>query len=240
MAAHVHPMPALPPVVAAQEAERLRVARDLHDELGQHLLALKLELSRLSQAEDLGGAQVVRQRVRSVLPLVDGAMAAVRRIAVDLRPPDLSGSGLLPALQALARQVRSRLSVNVEVHARLDGLDHNVISVGLALAIYRIAQEALSNAARHAKASTVSIEVIAEGASLVLRVRDDGLGLSREDGWSRPRLGLQGMRERAEACGGWLQIQDAAQGGCVVEARLPISRTAGNGGGSQGYTGEVN
>ncbi len=233
-------LPALPPVVAAQEAERLRVARELHDELGQYLLALKLELSRLAQTEDLDDAQAVRQRVRGLLPLVDGTMAAVRRIALDLRPPDLSGSGLVPALQALARQVRARLSINVEVHARLEGLDHNALVPGAELATYRIAQEALSNAVRHAKASMVDVEVFTEGAFLVLRVRDDGAGLASRDAWTRPRLGLQGMRERAEACGGQLQIQDAAQGGCVIEARIPIASTVGNGRCDLRFNGEVN
>jgi signal transduction histidine kinase len=233
-------LPALPPVMAAQEAERLRVARELHDELGQYLLALKLELSRLAQADDIDGAQVLRQGVRGVLPLVDGTMAAVRRIAVDLRPPDLSESGLVPALQALARQARARLAVTVDVHVRLNGLEHPGLDPGVELASYRIAQEALSNAVRHAKASRVEVEVLIEGASFVMRVRDDGPGLSRNDGWGRPRLGLQGMRERAEACGGQLRIQDALQGGCVIEARMPVAGATGDVCRDLRFTGEVN
>jgi signal transduction histidine kinase len=240
MHARADPLPVLPPVMAAQEAERVRVARELHDELGQYLLALKLELSRLAQAGDADGAPVLQQGVRGLLPLVDGTMAAVRRIALDLRPPELSESGLVPALQALAQQVRARLSVTVEVRAYLQALGDTRMDPVVELASYRIAQEALSNAVRHAKASTVVVEVIFDGASFLLRVRDDGTGLSRYDATSRPRLGLQGMRERAEACGGQLQVQDALQGGCVIEARMPIAGAAGKMCRDPRFTGEVN
>lgn len=230
----------LPNVLAAREAERLRVARDLHDELGQHLLALRLELWRLAQTEEADGTPAPRQRVRGLLPLVDETMAAVRRIAADLRPPDLHESGLVPALQSLAQQVRARLLVNVEVRAHLSGMRENPRDAAVELAGYRIVQEALSNAVRHAGASTVGIEVAMEGPFLVVSVRDDGRGLSKAARSARPHLGLQGMRERAEACGGRLDVQDAPHGGCVVEARLPISCELGRGDGQVHPKGGVN
>jgi len=223
--------PCLPTVLAAREAERLRVARDLHDELGQHLLALRLELWRLAQADEAHEAQALRQRVRGLMPLVDGTMAAVRRIAADLRPPDLCESGLVSALQSLAQQVRARLSVNVEVHAQLGDLRENTVDEGVELAGYRIVQEALSNAVRHARASSVGIEVAREGQFLVVSVRDDGPGLRLISGSARRHLGLQGMRERAQACGGRLHVRNGLHGGCVVEARLPISFELGAGDG---------
>ena len=221
---HAESLHGLPSVVAAQEAERLRVARELHDELGQQLLALKLELSRLAQAEDVDSGQALQRRVRGLLPLVDDSMAAVRRIAAGLRPPELDETRLESALQALAAQARARLSVNVEVDARLDGLGENHVEPEHRLAIYRIAQEALSNAVRHACASSVRVVLQAEGECLVLRVCDDGLGLAGGGRAAGRGLGLLGMRERAEACGGRLDVGEAPGGGWVVVARLPLPR----------------
>lgn len=228
----------LPPVVAAQEAERLRVARELHDDLGQHLLALKLELSRITLGGDTDSASTLRQRVHGLLTLVDGSMAAVRRIAADLRPPELGGSGLVPALQSLTRQARARLSVNVELDDRCSGRYVDNADFAVKLAAYRIVQEALSNAVRHAGASRVRVEVGVEASSLVLRVLDDGQGLGGQLGLPRQGLGLRGMRERAEACGGRLEIGDAPGGGCIVVARLPLVGAAGPSG--RGVAGEVN
>ena len=226
------------PVVAAREAERLRVARELHDELGQQLLALKLELSRITRADDGDSPPALRQRVHGLLPLVDDTMAAVRRIAAGLRPPELEGACLTQALQSLARQARAHLSVNVEVDDRCDGLNGDNREFAVDLAAYRIVQEALSNAVRHAGASRVRVELAIEAPFLVLRVVDDGGGLRAQERVARQGLGLRGMRERAEACGGRLEVGDAPGGGCAVVARLPLSGAAGKCG--RGVAGEVN
>lgn len=228
----------LPSVLAAREAERLRMARELHDELGQHLLALKLELSRITRAGDGDGPPALRQRVHGLLPLVDDTMAAVRRIAAGLRPPELEGAGLAQALQSLVRQARAHLSVNVELDDRRDGSSEDNHLLMVDLAAYRIAQEALSNAVRHSGASRVRVELGVEAPFLVLRIVDDGRGLRDQDGEGRHGLGLRGMRERAEACGGRLEVGDAPGGGCIVVARLPLSGAAVACG--RGVAGEVN
>lgn len=211
----------LPALVAAREAERQRLARELHDEVGQHLLLLRLELARLARSEGADDRLAPPARLDALLPLVDAAMSAVREVAAGLRPPPLGGQGLVPALRQLARQWCARATLGVEVDVSLPVTLHNQIDEQMSWTAYRIVQEALSNAARHAGASLVKVEVHAEAGCLMLRVRDDGLGLRREPGAQRTGLGLQGMRERAEACGGQLRVLQAA-GGCVIEARLPL------------------
>ena len=213
----------LPPLMAAREAERQRVALELHDEVGQHLLLLKLELVRLVRAEGAGALPATPARLDALLPLVDAAMSAVRQVAAGLRPPPLHGQGLVPALRQLAQQWCARATLGVEVGAYLPVAVHNQLDPYLSWTAYRIVQEALSNVARHAGASAVKIEVAAEAGCLVLRVRDNGQGLRHDPGAGRIGLGVQGMRERAEACGGQLRVCQATDsGGCVVEARLPL------------------
>lgn len=196
----------LPPLMAAREAERQRVALELHDEVGQHLLLLKLELARLVRAEGAGALPATPARLDALLPLVDAAMSAVRQVA---------------------QQWCARATLGVEVDAYLPDAGHNQIDSYLCWTAYRIVQEALSNAARHAGASAVKVEVAAEAGCLVLRVRDDGQGLRHGPVAGRIGLGVQGMCERAEACGGQLRVFQATEsGGCVVEARLPLRARA--------------
>lgn len=226
-AAGAAPRDDMPPLVAAREAERQRMALELHDEIGQHLLLLKLELARLARAAGPDGLPATPHRLDALLPMVDAAMSAVRQVAAGLRPPPLQGQGLVPALRQLAQQWCARATLRVKVGACLPVGVHNQLDSYVSWTAYRIVQEALSNAARHAGASAVEVEVAAEAGCLVLRVRDDGLGLRREPKAGRIGLGLQGMRERAEACGGQLRVYRAAEaGGCVVEARLPLRARA--------------
>ena len=206
----------------AREDEQARIARDLHDDLGQILTALKLELGRLeSGLEGAGpGGRWIEEPVVAGAALVDQAQASVNRLASGLRPQALDILGLGPALEEEGRRFTGRCGVRCDVSIG----ELPSIPWGAATALYRIAQEALTNVARHAAASRVGIRVACDGDAVTLSVEDDGRGLSgRFDGHtSGSRLGLLGMRERAARFGGEVRLEPGGAGGAALVARLPL------------------
>lgn len=207
-------------VVEAREEERRRIARELHDELGQRLTALKMEVSSLAGRAGLHAAEVP---VRGMLAMLDETVAAVRRIASDLRPLMLDDLGLNAAIEWLARDTARR--TGIEITAQLSEMPEPP-GGRLATALYRMVQEGLTNAVRHAQASHVTVQLRREGNALVLTVSDDGVGLPgpgalREDGY-----GLLGMRERAEMLGGTLTMENREEGGARLAVRVPLPRKA--------------
>jgi len=185
----------------AQEDERRRIARELHDEAGQVLTALKIEL-------DLDGRKEASE-------MVSRALAQVRDLSNLLRPSVLDDLGLLPALRALAEDFgrRTRIDVALEMGQDLRGFTPEQEVV-----IYRVVQEALTNVARHAEARQVRVGLRAEPRQLRLTVEDDGRGLAGEP---TPHLGLLGMRERITALGGTLAVAASPAQGFRVEALIP-------------------
>jgi len=188
-------------LLRAQEEERRRIARELHDQAGQTLTALKIEL-------DLEGRREASARVAEVL-------AQVRDVSELLRPRALDDLGLVPALRALAEDFSRRTQIPVAIEAD----DPLGWAPETALTLYRVAQEALTNVARHSGARRASVRLVREGAACRLVVEDDGRGL--DDGL-KPHLGLLGMRERVAAAGGTLRLETATGGGLRVEADLPM------------------
>jgi two-component system, NarL family, sensor histidine kinase UhpB len=190
--------------IEAQEAERARIGRELHDEVGQALTGVALEL----QAGELDAA---REALRAA---ADG----VREITHGLRPEPLEDFGLRGALVALATSFadRSRLRVTREIAPALPPLAPET-----ELVVYRVVQEALTNVARHAQARTVVLSVRAQGdgGAVVASVRDDGRGR----GGAAEGTGLQGMRERALLVGGRLDVRDADGGGTEVRLEVPVA-----------------
>ena len=187
------------------EAERRRLARDVHDQLGQTLTALKLYLHRrLADNPEL----------RPYDQLVDEAIATGRRIAADLRPPLLDDLGLAAALGQLARQ--GQLEANVRVEA------DDILTPRQAEQLFRIAQEAVTNVLRHARATHIWIEGGAGGEQYLLAVEDDGVGFD-PGAVRRGALGLVGMRERARLAGGECRWVMPRRGGTRVEIRLPLA-----------------
>jgi two-component system sensor histidine kinase UhpB len=207
-------------VAEAREEERRRIARELHDELGQRLTALKMELSSL-MSQDPHRAQ--SPHVAGMLEMLDETVAAVRRIAADLRPLMLDDLGLNAAIESLAREAARRM--DVEVTVRL-GHDDPPVSSGTAIALYRMVQEALTNVGRHARATDVAIEMKTVGGELVLTVRDNGVGFPAGALQHEGRFGLLGMRERAAALGGRLDIDNPPGGGGRVTVHVPLQSTA--------------
>ena len=201
-------------VVAAQELERKRLARELHDETGQALTSILLGLKPLERAvaDDEG-----RAAVASLRELVVSTLQDVRRLAVELRPSALDDFGLVTALERLVQTLREQTGMQVELETNI--VDR--LPTEMETALYRIVQEAFSNIVEHAGASRVSILVTTRDRSVAAVVEDDGLGFDpaivREDG-----LGLVGMRERLALIGGTLRIESAAGAGTTLVAEVPL------------------
>ncbi len=210
-------------LVDAREDERLRIARGMHDELGQLLTALKLEVAGLAQ-EAIGPGHA--KRIACMKALIDETIVAVRRISDDLRPLMLDDLGLNAAVESLARSAAERMGIEVTV--RRDEEDPPV-QPGVATALYRMVQEALTNVARHARATDVSIDLRVAGTHVVLVVEDNGIGLPsdalrREGSW-----GLRGLRERVTLFGGTLALENAPGSGARMTVRLPLDATGVSG-----------
>lgn len=207
-------------VVEAREEERRRIARELHDELGQRLTALKLELASL-RSEDAGGPDTAGRaaRIAGMMEMVDNTVAALRRIAVDLRPLMLDDLGLNAAIESLARDAARRM--DMEVTVQLDR-DDPPLAPGADIALYRMVQEALTNVGRHAGATDVRIELGRDGDELVLTVHDNGRGFPERAMRQEGRYGLLGMRERALMLGGRLEVDNPPGGGGRITVRLPL------------------
>jgi two-component system, NarL family, sensor histidine kinase UhpB len=200
-------------LVQAREDERRRIARELHDELGQRLTALKMELASLGAQAD-GAA-----RIAAMLDMVDETVASVRRIATDLRPLMLDDLGLNAAIEWLAQSWAERMGIQVRL--RLGAADAD-IGDAAAIALYRVVQEALTNIARHAGASLVRIGLAKRGGLLRLTVQDNGSGLSAASAYREGSHGLMGIRERAFMLGGELQIGNARGGGGRITVCVPL------------------
>ena len=202
-------------VLAAQEAERVGIARDLHDEVGQVLTGVLLQLNSIAEA-----APEHREELDQARQAVRRALEEVRRISSELRPEMLEHLGLVSALTELSSSFArvSGVRVNREFPASLPKLAPEV-----ELAVYRIAQESLTNVARHAQASRVTITLEPGHDSVVLRLTDDGRGFA---GASVEHGGLRSMRERALLVGGALVIKEAPEGGVEVRLEVPAAEVA--------------
>lgn len=214
-------------VVAAQEAERQRIARDLHDETGQGLTAIGLGLrgleSRLSQNPENAAATL--EQLQS---LTADSLKELQRLIADLRPSHLDDLGLSAALRWYAGKIEERSSLRVKVS--IVGSEPPVEDTAK-IATFRIIQEALNNVVRHAEARNVGISMSFEDNGMHVTIRDDGSGfdlerLDRMQSSSRPPLGLAGMRERAALLGGAVSIQSAPGAGTVIEAFVPYHNEA--------------
>jgi two-component system sensor histidine kinase UhpB len=203
--------------LTAQERERLRVAHALHDEAGQTLTAIALEIERAAA----DGPVEQRGRMAALAKQLHASLDEIRRISRDLRPEALDDLGLVNALIALTRRIdrQGELAIERRLAARLPEL-----TTDQELVIYRVAQEALTNVLRHAEASRCVVELEASGETIELSVSDDGVGIPSET--REGTIGIEGMRERALLVGGTLSIDSAPGRGTRVVLRLPIGRPA--------------
>ena len=225
LAAHTH---------AVREDERTRIAREVHDELGSLLVALKMDVNwldkRLSeqQQRDAEAAQTMREtmqsKCRNMSRLIEGAVGNVGRIITDLRPSILDHQGLWAALEWQAQEFAT--GAEMQCDWTMNVSDAPELPEPMAIAVFRIFQEMLSNVGRHAQASVITVSIEADSEVLSLSVRDNGIGASREALDSRTSYGVMGMRERARHFGGDIVIVSKLGQGAIFRLQLPLKSIA--------------
>jgi signal transduction histidine kinase/ligand-binding sensor domain-containing protein len=204
-----------------KEDERQRISRELHDELGQNLTAAKINLQVLRAASD---DETSVQRLNDTIKMVDQMIEQVRNISLALRPPLLDEAGLVPALNAYLQSCQERSGVIIDLNAPAD-VQGNTSAVRTV--VFRVVQEAVNNALRHARATEIQVRLSTEPGALLLSVRDDGQGFDATAVAERvnrgEHLGLLGMAERVRAIGGEFSLDARPGVGSLVEARIPRS-----------------
>lgn len=205
-------------LVQAQEAERKSLSRELHDQVGQMLTALRMELASLGALRE--SAADFDRHLREAKTLAEQTLAAVRDLATGLRPAMLDDLGLGPALEWQGRDFarRSGIPVSVEIDGSLDGLPESHRTC-----VFRVVQEALTNCARHARARSIRVAVHGGPEKLSLMIQDDGVGLSGGEAGGRG-LGLLGIEERVRELGGRVTIRSQANRGTLLQVEIPTPR----------------
>ncbi|HET7365497.1 MAG TPA: PAS domain S-box protein [Burkholderiales bacterium] len=206
-------------VLEAREEEKARIARELHDELGQLLTALKMDLSWLRERID--GSAELAKKAAEMSGMLDQTVTATRRISADLRPLMLDDLGLADATSWLVADFGKRSGVECRIHLPENGsLDQ--LSKTASTALYRAVQESLTNIARHAQAKRAWVLFAVEDGSVHVEIEDDGRGIAPEDLAKTRSLGLKGMRERIAYLGGSVEIALAPRGGTRLRLRVPV------------------
>lgn len=210
-------------LIGAQEEERKRLARELHDESGQALTSLLLGIRLVENSTTLEQAREIASGMRGT---VSQTLEEVHNMALELRPSALDDLGLVAALRRYAQSSPTRLGIEVDLVTA--GMDGQRLPLAVETALYRIAQEALTNVARHSGAGGASVLLERRGDSVVLMVEDEGAGfdLAAVTSARRRRLGLYGMEERASLVGGRLLVESAASAGTTVRVEVPLKEDA--------------
>jgi signal transduction histidine kinase len=205
-----------------REEERAHIARELHDELGQMLTALKMDVAWLNSRCQSCKASGIGSKLAEMGQLIDSTIAAARRISAALRPTMLDDLGLKAAVEWLIEDfAKHNEGINCALRFELGEQD---VGDQLATAAFRIVQECLTNISRHAAASTLEVRIGLHEQQLIIHVSDNGRGLPAQ-ATRQGSYGLIGMRERAEALGGTLVLSNQPTGGLSVEANLPLTST---------------
>jgi signal transduction histidine kinase len=204
-------------LLTAQEDERRRVARELHDDISQRLALLAIEADTASARAD-GGPD---RRTAGASPKLHALAADVHAIAQNLHPSRLESLGLPATLRAYCEDIGKQQRVAIACRAVEPQVE---IPADIALALFRVAQEAVQNAVRHGGAGLIDVELSADGRGLVLTIADDGRGFADESAETSGGLGIAGMRERLRYVGGRLQIDSRPGAGTTVVAKVPLPR----------------
>jgi signal transduction histidine kinase len=208
-------------ILELQDSERRRIARELHDSVGQYLAGLKINLNQLETGSRIDAPKLLRETVE----LTDFAIQEVRTISHLLHPPLLEELGFLPAARWYVDEYgkRSQVKVSLRIEEPIARLPR-----GVELALFRVLQESLTNVYRHAAAQSVDVRILCDDGHVTLTVADDGKGipldvLARFKGGAAPGIGLGGMRERLAEFGGEIKVESSS-GGSVVQAVIPTNR----------------
>jgi signal transduction histidine kinase len=206
------------------EKEKLTIAKDMHDELGQVLASLKMDLTllerRIKTAEGTIEPALYIEEIKRMKDLVDSTMDQVMQHVSTLRPAVLDRLGLMAALEWQLQEFHDRTGLAYELISEVDEIN---ITDESAVAVFRIYQEILSNIALHARAGKVVVEINQRDTSLFIAIRDDGIGIAEADLEKRNTFGLLGMKERALIFGGEVEIAGAPGQGTTVKVRIPIT-----------------
>ncbi len=202
-----------------REQERARMARDIHDHLGQALTALKMDVAEVKRRLKAGDTEAVDDRLNEMAELIDNSVNDVRRVAAELRPVILDDLGFVLAIKAYLQDVERRSDLQLVLHTDLVDLP---IGADRATALFRILQEALTNVVRHAAARRVNVSLAADGNLVRLVVHDDGVGIAAAESRNPRAIGLVGMRDRARLFGGAVTVTGGPGKGTTVTAQLPL------------------
>jgi signal transduction histidine kinase len=202
-----------------REDERIRIARDLHDELGQQLTVLKLDISWMRKKIS-GKEEMIQQKITELLSTVDNTIKTVRRISTELRPSVLDDLGLVAAMEWQSNEFEKRTGIETNLNSEIKELK---LPVKIATGLFRIFQESLTNVARHADATSVNALLGIENGKIRMQIVDNGKGFDQQTIENKKTLGILGMRERAKIMGGEYSIESLHGRGSVIEVKVPIS-----------------
>ena len=200
------------------EEERARISRQVHDELGQMLTILKMQLAAISSRLN-PDQQALRDRARDMSQYIDESIKTIRRIASDLRPPVLDDFGLIAALEWHLNNFELHTAIHCRLVANTDYLE---LDRNIATDLFRITQESLTNVMRHAHATEVEIHLTREPDALELKIQDNGKGITPSELSASKSLGIFGLRERAQLLGGTLDVRGAPGAGTTVTVRISL------------------
>ncbi|HEU5180421.1 MAG TPA: sensor histidine kinase [Candidatus Polarisedimenticolia bacterium] len=208
-------------ILSAQEKERQDISRELHDEVGQSLTGINITLATLKR-ESAVNTRDIRRRIAIAERLVEKSLKALRRFVRELRPPILDDMGLIPALDSHLKEFakRTRVQIRFKAVAAVERCDNEKRTV-----LYRVAQEALTNIAKHAEATRVSVSLVSLPGAIRMEIRDNGKSFQVNRaflGKRKRRFGLIGMRERVEMVQGNFQVESARGRGTTVRAEIPF------------------
>lgn len=207
-------------VESAREEERTRIAREIHDELGQAMTGLKMDVSWLEKKLP-AGVPMFAEKTQEMTQLIDSTIKSIRRIATELRPGVLDNLGIQAAIEWQAQEFEHHTGITCSVTFRPEAV---VLDDQRSTAVFRILQEALTNVARHAHATKVRILLIQESGSVVLEVIDNGKGISRDNLAVLKSFGILGIRERASQFGGTVEITGTPGAGTTARIVLPLEK----------------
>jgi signal transduction histidine kinase len=216
-------------LLSAQEEERKRISRELHDEIAQTLASINVRLGALKEGAATS-TKDLQKKIASTQRLVEKSVDIVHRFARELRPTVLDDLGLIPALNSFARALakRTHLHIHLKIFAAVEDLDNVKRTV-----LFRVAQEALTNVVRHAQASRVELSIQRHSGTVCMNIKDDGRSFQVQrvlHARRNHRLGLLGMRERVEMIGGRFGIESAPGRGTTIRAEIPLARRGAGGG----------
>lgn len=201
-----------------REDERTHIAREIHDELGQQITSLKMDIDWVSHKQNNQEA-IVLSKLHEMLHLCDGLISTVRRISSDLRPAIIDDLGLIEALEWKCNDFEEKMGIRCKFSSKIkDRKFENLFSIN----VYRILQETLTNVSRHAGAKSVTVSVSENETELILEISDDGKGINTENTGNRKTLGIMGMKERAALLGGKLTLSGTINKGTQTTLTLPF------------------